>query len=107
MSDHTAASPDDLARAADDFQQISQQLEQLKNGLTGAIHKDGQVGSGQLAQQLKENYQPGEDVAVDFLKLFSQLFVEKGNLMLQAARVFNDADGDATAQAQQTGGTAQ
>ena len=96
MSDHTAADLGDLERAGKDFDQIAGDLTQIKGALNSAVQMYGQVGSGEMGEALKKNYQPGEEVALQFLDLFHDLFIEKGNRLLKTARVFNDTNDDAT-----------
>jgi hypothetical protein len=96
MSDRTAADPNELARLGGDFNRVAGEIAGIKRDLEAAVSENGQTGTGEMARALTENYRPGEEVALEFLDLFNQLFVEKGNRLLETGRVFTDVDNSAT-----------
>ena len=56
-------------------------------------------GTGEMGEKFQENYKPGEEKALLFLKLLEEVIGSAGGSTLEAARHFERTDGDASASA--------
>ncbi|GAB3451604.1 hypothetical protein [Actinophytocola sediminis] len=93
---HFAADPDEVSHGGRAFGELGLEIAGIDRDLNAAVMSYGQRGSGEMGEALEANYRPGEEVAVQFLELFHNLFIEKGNRLWQTGRSLSDTDEEAT-----------
>ncbi len=91
-----AADPDDVSHGGQLFNELSVEIADIKSDFNAAVTSYGQRGTGEMGEALEMNYRPGEEVAVQFLDLFHDLFVAKGNRLWQTGRSLADTNDEAT-----------